>query len=106
MTTHHGKGPRPMAVNRLLGVGLGLLVWTLGACSHDWDAYDPRLGTGTTTSTAASSGESGASSTGAGGTGGSMGHGGAGGTGGGGGAGAPVPCGADGVAPLQDNFDD
>jgi hypothetical protein len=104
-----------------------------GGCGFDWEAYDPRLGTGSasastgpgsgggdagSTSSGDPGGTGGSSSVGSGGAGGEIGEGGAGGMGGTGGAGGaggeggaggvgggePVPCGGTNV--LSDDFAD
>ena len=105
-------------------LAVGALV-SLGACSHDWDRYDPRLGEGGATSTGTGTGavgggggtttqSGGAGGTGGGGDGGATGGGGtggvggtgaggagAGGTGGAGGAGGAGGTGGGGGGPLH-----
>ncbi len=90
-------GAGALGIVALAGLGLG------GACSHDWDAYDPRLGGGgavATTSTLSVGGAGGTpttTSTGTAGDGGAGGAGGSGGQGGAGGSGAGGAGGAGGV---------
>jgi hypothetical protein len=98
-------------------------VVALGACNHDWNAFDPRLeeasGGATTSATDSSTGGAGSTATSAAGGGGAGGAGatggggagaagaggpGGGGAGGGGGGGGPVHCG--GMSLLADDFSD
>jgi len=103
-----GTDPRGLAVAAALA---------LCGCSHEWDAYDPRLAGATTAASGAAGagglggGSGGGGTSGAGGLGGWAGAGGAGGmagVGGAGGAGSeePVGCSADGMLALKDGFDD